>query len=224
MVSSGNWSFSSQSSGKLSSGLSIARAAEPQRTAPWIVRGMRRAMALLAACFMAFGLLLLLSGFSDIPPGEGDGRRGQANLGVDAWQELTEGLVKRASEFQVLVALGDGEPSAKLAIETRVAFENKQDRLTPDYARFLATITPLLQMTPNLKLAITGFGNNPAKDYNPVLLGKRVRAVQVYFAENGIPIDHIEASVKEAEAYEGPNTLIAKASSGEVITVQFQPA
>jgi len=117
--------------------------------------------------------------------------------------------------------LGDGEPSAKLAIETQVAFENKQDRLTPDYARFLATITPLLQMMPNLRLAITGFGNNPATNYNPVLLGMRVRAVQVYFAENGIPIDRIEACVKEADAYEGPNTLLGKASSGEVITVHF---
>ena len=220
---SGNWNISSRPAGELDLGLNIGQTHERQRMAVRIVRGMRRGFPLLAACLFALGLVLLLSGFSDIPPASGDAPV-EATQGLDAWQELTEGLVKRASEFQVLVELGDGEASAKLAIETQVAFEEKKDRLTPDYARFLATIMPLLQMTPDLRLAITGFGNNPAKNYNPVLLGRRVRAVQVFFAENGIPIDHIEASVKEADAYEGPNTLLGKAASGEVITVHFVPA
>lgn len=220
---SGNWNISSRPAGELDLGLNIAQTHERQRMAVRIVRGMRRGFPLLAACLFALGLVLLLSGFSDIPPARGDAPV-EATQGLDAWQELTEGLVKRASEFQVLVELGDGEASAKLAIETLVAFEEKKDRLTPDYAKFLATIMPLLQMTPDLRLAITGFGNNPAKNYNPVLLGRRVRAVQVFFAENGIPIDHIEASVKEADAYEGPNTLLGKAASGEVITVHFVPA
>ena len=74
---------------------------------------------------------------------------------------------------------------------------------------------------PDVHVTITGFGNNPATNYNPVLLGKRVRAVQVFFAENGIPMEQIEAGVKEADEYEGPNTLLGKASSGQLITVHF---
>ncbi len=95
------------------------------------------------------------------------------------------------------------------------------DRLKPDYARFLADITLILQVKPDVHVTITGFGNNPATNYNPVLLGKRVRALQVFFAENGISITQTKAGVKEADAYEGPNVLLGKAASGQVITVHF---
>ncbi|MBT9498481.1 MAG: OmpA family protein [Zoogloea sp.] len=172
---------------------------------------------MMAAGLFALGLVLLLSGFSSVPPTDA----AKSAMGAGAWQELAEDLVKRASTFQVMAELGDSEPSAKLAIETQVAFENNKDHLKPDYARFLADITLILQIKPDVHVTITGFGNNPATNYNPVLLGKRVRAVQVFFAENGIPMEQIEAGVKEADEYEGPNTLLGKASSGQLITVHF---
>lgn len=63
-----------------------------------------------------------------VSAGEGDGEGGQANLGVDAWQELTEGLVKRASEFQVLVALGDGETFGQTGYRDR-SLRSKTSRI-----------------------------------------------------------------------------------------------
>ena len=47
------------------------------------------------------------------------------------------------------------------------------------------------------------------------------KATREFFAENGIPIERIEAKVKEADDYDGPNTLLGKASSGQVITIHF---
>ncbi|MDY0034477.1 MAG: hypothetical protein RBS05_01055 [Zoogloea oleivorans] len=205
----GNWS--------LSPSLNTPQTHEQQRKTVRIAQLMRRSVPLMAAGLFALGLVLLLSGFSSVPPTDA----AKSATGAGAWQELAEDLVKRASTFQVMAELGDSEPSAKLAIETQVAFENNKDRLKPDYARFLADITLILQIKPDVHVTITGFGNNPATNYNPVLLGKRVRAVQVFFAENGIPMEQIEAGVKEADEYEGPNTLLGKASSGQLITVHF---
>lgn len=220
-MDSGNWEVSSRPPGKLNLGLNIAQTHERQRKVVRIVGWIHRVFPLLAACLFALGLVLLLSGFSDVRLTNGVVRPSQATARVDAGPELAKVISQRASELQVMTELGDGGSWVKLAIETQAAFENNEDRLNPDYARFLVSIIPFLQMKPDLRLSITGFGNNPATTYNPVLLGKRVRAVQVFFAENGIPIDLIEASVKEADAYEGPNTLLGKAASGQVITVNF---
>lgn len=223
-MGNGNWNVSSRPPGKLNLSLNIAQTHERKRKAMRIVRVMRRTFPLVVVSLFALGLVLLLSGFSSVEPANGGNEPEPATAGARAWQELAEGIVKRASDFQAMAELGDGEPSARLAIETQTAFENNKDRLRPDYAKFLASIVPLIQMKPDLRLTITGFGNNPATNYNPVLLGKRVRALQVFFAENGIPINQTEVGVKEADAYEGPNTLLGKAASGQVITVHFSQA
>lgn len=220
-MSNGSGNAFSQAPGKLTSSLNSAQIHERKRKAVRIVRVMCRTFPLVISSLLALCLVLLLGGFSSLQPADGENKPEPATSRVRAWQELAEGIVKRASEVRIMAELGDGEPSARLAIETQTAFENNMDRLKPDYARFLADITLILEVKPDVHVTITGFGNNPATNYNPVLLGKRVRALQVFFAENGISITQTKAGVKEADAYEGPNVLLGKAASGQVITVHF---
>ena len=212
------WQVCSGAPGGLNLTMDIARTHTSPGTA---ARLFRRTVPVVAASLLAIGLVLLLSGFSQVPAGTARSDIPTSENRIDVWQELVEGVVRRANEFQVQAELGDGESSAKIAIETPLAFENNKDRLKPDYAGFLLGIAAVVQMNPATRLIVTGFGNTPATKYNPFLLGRRVRAVQVFFAENGIPIDRIEAKVQEADDYDGPNTLLSKASSGQVITIHF---
>lgn len=224
MGSSNRKACSRHPPGGLNLALSIGQTRTPQRLGVRVLRRMQRAGFLAGGCLLSLGPILVLSGFSSPPPSGNRLPLVQGRKAALAWQELLESLVRRARLFQVKAELSDEKDVARLIIETPMAFEDEQDRLKPIYADFLTSLSVLLQTRSDLRLVVTGFGNSPARHYNPVLLGRRVRAVQVFFAENGIPVDRIEARVKEALAYEGPTTLRPKALSGQLITVHFVSA
>lgn len=61
-----DWNMSSRPPGKLNLSLTIAQTHERQRKAMRILRVIRHVFPLIITCLVALGLLLLLSGFSDI--------------------------------------------------------------------------------------------------------------------------------------------------------------
>ena len=145
------WQVCSGAPGGLNLTMDIARTHTSPGTA---ARLFRRTVPVVAASLLAIGLVLLLSGFSQVPAGTARSDIPTSENRVDVWQELVEGVVRRANEFQVQAELGDGESSAKIAIETPLAFENNKDRLKPDYAGFLLGIAAVVLEMP-LHVALT---------------------------------------------------------------------
>lgn len=115
----------------------------------------------------------------------------------------------------------DGTSTTRVVIDTRAAFDNKQDRLRPDYARFLSRVGIMLQRHRGTVVKVTGFARHTRADYNPVLLGRRVRAIQVFLAENGAPIDQIKAQVRGVDDYDGPAGAADRAATGTIIILGF---
>lgn len=106
-------------------------------------------------------------------------------------------------------------------IDTNAAFVGKGDHLQPNYARFLSRVGIMLQRHRGTVVKVTGFALRPKAGYNPVLLGRRVRAIQVYLAENGAPIDQIEVRVTAADDYDGPAAAASSAATGTIIILGF---
>jgi outer membrane protein OmpA-like peptidoglycan-associated protein len=115
----------------------------------------------------------------------------------------------------------DGTSTTRVVIDTRAAFDNKQDRLRPDYARFLSRVGIMLQRHRGTVVKVTGFARHAKADYNPVLLGRRVRAIQVFLAENGAPIDQVKAQVRGVDDYDGPAGAADRAATGTIIILGF---
>lgn len=115
----------------------------------------------------------------------------------------------------------DGSTTTRVVIDTRTAFDSKQDRLHADYARFLSRVGIMLQRHRGTVVKVTGFARQPKAGYNPVLLGRRVRAIQVFLAENGAPIDQIKARVTDIDDYDGPPDTADSAATGTIIILGF---
>lgn len=114
-----------------------------------------------------------------------------------------------------------GKSTTTLVIETVTAFDGNRDRLRADYSRFLARLGVMLQRQPGTRLAITGFGGHPRPGANPVLLGRRLRAIQVTLVENGAAMTQVVARVQSPDAYDGPDALVGRARAGQVILLDF---
>lgn len=115
----------------------------------------------------------------------------------------------------------DGTGNATLVIDTATAFESNRDRLRADYSRFLARVGVMLQRQPGSRVAVTGFGGPSRPGANPVLLGRRLRAIQVTLVENGASMGQVAARVQSPDAYAGPDALAGRARSGQVILLDF---
>ena len=87
------WQVCSGAPGGLNLTMDIARTHTSPGTA---ARLFRRTVPVVAASLLAIGLVLLLSGFSQVPAGTARSDIPTSENRVDVWQELVEGVVRRA--------------------------------------------------------------------------------------------------------------------------------
>ncbi len=145
----------------------------------------------------------------------------QALAASDLWPERSRAVLVLAGEFQVPVEQAEGERALTLALDPQEVFDARGETIRPAWLGFLRGLASQFQPGSGFRLVITGYGDRPAKGYNPVLLGKRVRALQTFLAENGLAMTWSRAEVREGDAYEGPAEMLDEACCGKVITLKL---
>lgn len=189
------------------------------------LRSLRAALFPLACGLLATGgLLLTNNGLAGAPtPGSAIASTAIAVQPV-GWRSLAGEIARLARAVGLKTAWQDDVRSINLTVDTTQAFENRQAQLSPAYSSLLGEIALLVQARPEIRLIMTGFGNTPATQYNPVLFGQRLRALQVFFAERGIAIGQIETQVKDVDAVGSHDTPSGRAAPGRLISLRFAPA
>lgn len=145
----------------------------------------------------------------------------QALAASDLWSDRSRAVLMLAGEFQVPVEQAESERALTLALDPQEVFDTRGETIRPVWVDFLRGLASQFQPGSGFRLVITGYGDRPAKRYNPVLLGKRVRALQTFLAENGLAMTWSRAEVKEGDDYEGPAEMLDEACCGKVITLKL---
>lgn len=145
----------------------------------------------------------------------------QALAASDLWPDRARAVLMLAGEFQVPVEQAERAQALTLALDPQAVFDARGETIRPAWLSFLRGLASQFQPGSGFRLVITGYGDRPAKGYNPVLLGKRVRALQTFLAENGLAMTWSRAEVKEGDAYEGPAEMLDEACCGKVITLKL---
>ena len=145
----------------------------------------------------------------------------QALAASDLWPDRSRAVLMLAGEFQVPVEQAESERALTLALDPQEVFDTRGETIRPVWVDFLRGLASQFQPGSGFRLVITGYGDRPAKRYNPVLLGKRVRALQTFLAENGLAMTWSRAEVKEGDDYEGPAEMLDEACCGKVITLKL---
>lgn len=172
----------------------------------------------------ASGLLLTQSGLAGAPdPGSAVASSALA-VQPSGWRSLAGEITRLARAAGLKTAWQDDARAINLTVDTTQAFENRQAQLSPSYASLLGEIALMVQARPEIRLIMTGFGNTPATQYNPVLFGQRLRALRVFFAEHGIAIGQIETLVKDVDAVGSHDAPSGRAAPGRLISLRFAPA
>ena len=145
----------------------------------------------------------------------------QALAASDLWSDRSRAVLVLAGEFQVPVEQAESERALTLALDPQEVFDTRGETIRPVWVDFLRGLASQFQPGSGFRLVITGYGDRPAKRYNPVLLGKRVRALQTFLAENGLAMTWSRAEVKEGDDYDGPAEMLDEACCGKVITLKL---
>jgi len=140
----------------------------------------------------------------------------------DGTQRLGE-LAREASLALTIAPHRDlaGNARTQVLIDASAAFHDRTDRLRPDYAHLLARVGVMLQRRPGAHLAVTGLNSTPRTGHNPVLFGRRLRAIQVHLAENGAAIDRIEARIQALSDRGATTEPHPGLSPGQTILLDF---
>lgn len=145
----------------------------------------------------------------------------QALAASDLWPDRSRAVLVLAGQFQVPVEQAESTRALTLALDPQEVFDARGETIRPVWVDFLRGLAAQFQPGSGFRLVITGYGDRPAKGYNPVLLGKRVRALQTFLAENGLAMTWSRAEVKEGGDYEGPAEMLDEACCGKVITLKL---
>lgn len=164
-----------------------------------------RTLVLMAA------LLLVLSGFA------------ASAMPIDAWRDGAARILQIATSNDVAAEQNEEGHSIILTLPTQRLFNDRRDTFAANALPFLDALGTEFAALPGVRISLTAYANHPASHYNPVLLGWRLRALQVFLAERGVPIRQIHPQVRDSAEFDGPGDHDAEPCCGKLIVLELSP-
>lgn len=167
--------------------------------------------ATLRTLLLTAALLLVLSGFA------------ASASPLDAWRDGATRILQLATANNLAAEQNEEGHSIILALPTQRLFTDRRDTFAAEVRPFLDALGAEFAALPGIRINLTAYAKHPAAGFNPVLLGWRLRALQVFLAERGVPIRQIHPLVKDEAELDRSSETTAKRCCGKLIVLELKP-